>query len=96
MAKSITSAITDARTKVSLLRFGNQWQVNTYSESHRAWWQGQPTDYARARAAASSITVQFAQEALGADRLDASVESEGWAGTVRERVAAAAKRLELL
>lgn len=95
MSKSITAAIREARTNVSLVQLGSQWQVNTYSESRGAWWQGQPTDYFKARAAAASITVQFALQALGADRSDAQMESEG-CGPVRDRVKAAAQRLELL
>ena len=84
---SIAKAIKKARQNVSLVSFGNQWQVNTYSESHRAWWQGNPTTYAQARRWASEAIVQFALEKLGylgEDAYDLSVTLP--CGTIRDRI----------
>jgi hypothetical protein len=84
---SITKAIKEARENVALVRFGNQWQVNTYSESHRGWWQGSPTSYAQARKWASEAIVQFALEELGYSKEDArGLSSTSAYGTIRERI----------
>lgn len=61
----ISAAIRKARSEVQMVRFGNQWQVNTWSAQRRAWWQGGPTDYHRARALYSEAVVRRALEALG-------------------------------
>lgn len=98
MSTSITAAIRTARKNVEILPFGRQWQVNTWSEHHRAWWQGQPTDYSRARKAHSEAVTQFALEALGAAPDDAAIEAynRGRSGAVRARVSGAARALGLL
>jgi hypothetical protein len=95
--KSITAAIREARENVKLIPFGKQWQVNTYFESHRAWWQGQPTDYFQARSTATDTIVAYALVSLGADHFDASCEAcSETRGNVCERVKSAASRLGLL
>ena len=84
---SITKAIKEARKNVALVQFGNQWQVNTYSESHSVWWQGNPTSYTQARKWASEAIVQFALEGLGYSEEDArGLSSTSTHGTIRERI----------
>lgn len=84
---SITKAVKDARKKVNMYRFGNQWQVDVWSESHRAWWQGNPTTYAKARALASEKIVEFALESLGYSEEDAwGLSSSLPCGSIPERI----------
>jgi hypothetical protein len=92
---SITAAIKQARQHVALVQFGRQWQVNTWSEKHRAWWQGQPTDYAKARATASATVVAGALQALGVEGWEAMTLSDRHsAGSVRARVMAALREVD--
>lgn len=96
---TITAAIRTARSQVKMVRSGRgQWQVNTWSESHRAWWQGHSEDYARARRGASNYIVATALVELGADYGDAHAEahSNEGLGTIRRRVKAAAQSQGLL
>ena len=65
--KTKTAAIHHARENVSLVNMGKQWRVNTYSEQHRAWWQGTPSDYWQARANYSQACLDSAREFLELD-----------------------------
>lgn len=84
-----------ARNQVQLVRWGKQWQVNTWSARHRAWHVGNLEDYATARARASRATVRRALCLLGFDPWDADSAAEKHAtGTVRARVLAALREID--
>lgn len=87
---SVTAAIKQARSEVRLLPFGRQYRVDTWSTEHRAWWLGQLTDYAQARALHSKTVVALALQILGVERWGALSLSERFAeGRVVDRVRAA-------
>lgn len=85
---TLTKAIHQAKQSVTMHRFGNQWQVNVYSDRHNAWWQGQSMVYRVAREHYSRIVVRVALEALGVDQEEAWFISEDYkaSGSIVDRV----------
>lgn len=71
MQISKSAAIRQAKSEVTLDRFGGQWLVMEWDAQAQAWRQGSPRDYARARAARSDEVVRRALLALGVSEWDA-------------------------
>ncbi len=87
---SIAAAIKLARAEVQMVQWGRQWQCNTWSTEHRAWWSGNLEDFAAARARASRHVVAYALRLLGVDPWCADGLAEKHStGTVRARILAA-------
>ncbi len=83
-----SQAIKAAKRRVSMHRFGNQWVVNVYDAERRAWWQGNPTEWDRAKGAYREDLIREALDEMGVDEADyhASVlcEQDGkWESLVR-------------
>ena len=66
-------AIKTAKGRVSMHRFGRQWIVNVYDPKMRAWWQGNPTEWGRAKAAYREDLIREALDVLEVD--DAEYEA---------------------
>jgi hypothetical protein len=87
---SVSAAIAKARREVQLVQWGRQWQCNTWSQVHRAWWSGNLESYALARARASRHVVAYALRLLGVDPHHADGLSVRYdSGSVRDRVKSA-------
>ena len=87
-------AIKIAKGRVSMHRFGRgQWVVNVYDAERRAWWQGNPTQWDRAKGAYREDLIREALDALGIEDADyeANRLAEGfgkWEVLVRKFAAA--------
>jgi len=74
---SKTAALTEARRRNSMFRQGRQWVVSSWSESHRAAWHHNPTDYFRARGHLADCVARDAFELMGYDPMDAGLSDSG-------------------
>src|SRR6266702_7897679 len=68
---TITQAINKAREDVSLVSFGDQYVVQTWSAKHNATWQMHPMDWGRAKVSLRANRIQYALECLGWQHDDA-------------------------
>ena len=95
---SITAAIKEGHSNVSMQPFGNQYTVAVYSSKARAWLQSGSMDFHIARANAARNTVAQSLMALGIDEDTADEEafSTDGHGTIRQRVILGATRLKAL
>ncbi len=66
-------AIKVAKGRVSMHRFGRQWVVNVYDAERRAWWQGNPSEWDRAKGAYREDLIREALEEMGVE--DAAYEA---------------------
>jgi len=93
---SVATAIREARSEVQMIRWGNHWEVLTWSESHEAWLGSDHTDYYRARSISSTSVVISALMMLGMEREDAVDNAELFrTGSIESRVRAAIFKLKL-
>lgn len=70
---SKSAAIRQAKSKVMMDRFGGGWLVMEWDEQARAWRQGQPRDFHRARAAYADAVVSRTLQAMGVSEWDAEI-----------------------
>lgn len=97
---SITAAIKQAASQVTLYKQGRDWVVSTWDEQANAWRQHNPTDFWSASEHARRCKVQTALELLGvpadeADYLASTREGSAAAAVcavMRERARQAASR----
>lgn len=95
---SITAAIKEGRSNVSMQPFGIDYTVSVYSAYARAWMQTGAMPFHIARANESRNVVAQALVALGVDERTADEEaySTDGAGTIRSRVLMGAQRLKVM